>query len=273
MRSGGRGAKGVGRCVCVGGRRVRGGRRLFSIAVPHPTHPQPSAATPRPSKPHPRRIRSGAPDAAAARESLSEMLAEMLGRLALMTMTTTAAGTRWPIMDLTLLPLDAEAAATVAADTHHWTYAAEQLALAPEQRERVAALLRMHRVRALHFAAVRRELAARVAAEAEDVQLQEELVWELQRAQSGYAISSTSTMLALWGTLITVEQGAAFSGACWPHCPSLTALTDVILAAEEDLEIGGEDGGAGMGASGGLGGLGGGCERPGSAPAGARGAG
>lgn len=90
------------------------------------------------------------------------------------------------------------------------------------------ALLELSRGRVERAAAERAALAARFAAAPGDVHAQEELVRELARVQRWFDIGNTACLLALYGSVLTAQQVAAFAVGSW-WAPRARARAAVVL--------------------------------------------
>lgn len=190
------------------------------------------------------RLYHDAPDGDTTIPRLEEARSEILQFLALLTICP-APGHPSPIMSVCLASLEEDAppptaTAPALVTQSHWAYAYEQLALEPEQKERLLALLELSRARSQRFSSIREDLLRSAAERAHDLHAQQELVRELDRVQRSYTISVTASLLALYGTLLSAQQVAAYSVGSWPYAPSQTALVDLLLGdgrASESSEV------------------------------------
>ncbi len=118
---------------------------------------------------------------------------------------------------------------------------------APEQRERIVALLELSRQHIRRTSQRRDGLLAACATCVDDAAAQERLVAELARVQRSYTITNTGFLLALYGTVMTAQQLAAYAVGSYPYPPSKFALMAVLLEPAGEDEGEGEAGRPGEG--------------------------
>lgn len=187
------------------------------------------------------RIRTGAPDAEAARGHLLRVCATMLLRC---NMVALGEGARslWEVM---LGPLDAEYPSVPWGGLPQGPpppldYCVKQMGLSPEQEELAAELVGEWRSRSNAMARRREALLARAwgregGAEASSparlaAGFQEALVRDLAASQRAEAVNLAVFSLVLYDSLLTEEQFATFAVAAFPYAPPFAAVADALGA-------------------------------------------
>ncbi|GBF88395.1 hypothetical protein Rsub_01107 [Raphidocelis subcapitata] len=171
---------------------------------------------------------SGGPSAAAAARHLESLCSNMLASLA----AATAATRDWrQLCALSLSPLDAAVAERLACSSGGDFADSVVRQLHPEQHASVEALCRLVRERDGRATAAIQQLLLE-ATGAENAADLAAALDGIERLQSARVHTITAATLALYGSLLTVEQAAVAAAAAWPWAPSLCALAEMLLGPD-----------------------------------------
>lgn len=176
------------------------------------------------------RVRSGAADAGSCLSKLAVLKARLMRHYACLTIENPAV-----LGKVLLEPLEEglhTSADAPEAPLSHWVHAVKQMGMSKEQEEMALLLLESRHSRQLQVAEVRQRLLSEISGTPDDTRL----ITELAAAQTSDVVTMTVFSLALYDSVLSVEQYCAFALAAWPWMPPLEGLRQAMRSIAEEKQ-------------------------------------